>query len=112
MLDVEECLVKGGVVSLSLDNDDDPVESFLATLAMLPSPFEILEVTMLVGDDIDCPAGADLMPEPTGQAKSRAFVELSMSWLRVVLLSSGLCLLKRSNKWTREAVSIWDMAGR
>lgn len=106
MLDVDERLVKGGVVSLSLDNDDDPVESFLAMPDKLPSTFEILGVTTLVGDDVFCRAGADIVPDSTGQAKSRALVELCIIWLRVVLVSSGLCLLKRSNRLTREAVSM------
>ncbi len=111
ILDVEECLVKGGVVSLSLDNDDDPVEPFLTIPAMLSSTFETVGITILVGNDAYFRAGAELMPVPTGQAKSRALVEFCIGWLRVVLLSSGLCLLKRSNKLTREAVSMWDMLG-
>ena len=105
MLDVEECLVRGGVVSLSLDNVDDPVESFLAMPNMLPSTFEIPGVTLLVGYEVYCSAEAEVLPESTGQAKSRALVEVCISWPRVVLLSSGLCLLKRSNRLTREAVS-------
>ena len=48
--ELEDCLVMGGVVSLFLDNEEDPVESFLATFAMISSPFDVIGAAILVGD--------------------------------------------------------------
>jgi hypothetical protein len=48
-LELDECLVIGGVVSLLLDNEEDPVESFRITGAMVES-FDMIGVVMLVGE--------------------------------------------------------------
>ena len=112
MLELDEIRVIGGVVSLPLESDDDPVESFLAIFAKAGSILDKFGADILVGEGEYWSEVADFVPELTGQAKSRESVEPCISLLRA-LLSSGLCsrLLKRSNKLTSDALSIRDIFG-
>lgn len=49
-LELEDCLVIGGVVSLLPDNEDEPVESFLAIFAKATSLLDLAVRVKVVGD--------------------------------------------------------------
>lgn len=74
-LELEECRVMGGVLSLRLDKLDEPVESFLATSAMSRSERDRSGGDIFMGEAWYCKVGIDVVPDATGQAKSLAFVE-------------------------------------